>query len=114
MKKVLFSILIFVLLAAVGCRGQTISTPSPIVTPTPTQTPVPLSQESWTTYSNADFVFSIAFEGDDLWLSTQGGVLLVDPADQTCLKYTSSNSGLVSSFVRAVAIDSSGNKWFGT
>jgi ligand-binding sensor domain-containing protein len=36
------------------------------------------------------------------------------PASGTWTTYNTSNSGLVDNFVMAIAIDSSGNKWFGT
>ena len=72
------------------------------------------SSEVWTTYSNASFVISLACDGSNLWVTTGGGMLLVNPADQTYIKYTSSNSGLASNNVYAVAIDGAGNKWFGT
>jgi ligand-binding sensor domain-containing protein len=68
----------------------------------------------WTTYSNTNTVPGLAFDGDHVWVGTSGGVLLVDPSDQTYVKYTPSNSGLADNYVFATAVGSARNKWFGT
>ena len=108
MKKVLF-IAIGLLLAVSSCSPR-----SPAITPTPTDATTSSSIEVWNTYCNANFVSSLAAESGHLWVGTQAGVLMIAPSDQTYMQYTSANSGVAYNYVRCVAVDKAGNKWFGT
>ena len=101
-----------ILTACGGNEKQATVAPSPTHLPTATLTPT--AQEVWNTYSNANFVRSLGYEESGLWVGTDGGLLLVNRADHTYVKYTSSNSSLAGDWVRAIATDSAGNKWFGT
>jgi len=90
-------------------------------TPTPTQeaivyptSTIPMQDNVWTTYTNANYINSMAFEDGKLWLGTEGGLLMIDPISETYIKYTTSTSGLTSNLIHAIAIDSKGNKWLGT
>ena len=83
--------------------------------------------ENWTTYDMSDglvFKYVTAIDIDEAgnkWFGTQRGVSMLDDggtphnkSDDAWTPYTTSNSGLVSNRVSAVAVDQAGNKWFGT
>ena len=71
---------------------------------------------TWETYTTPDlaanYVLSIAVDGDDVWFGTNNGVSKFDGTTWTT--YDDSNSELVYNQVEAIAIDAEGNKWFGT
>jgi sugar lactone lactonase YvrE len=84
---------------------------------------------SWTVYNKSnsslpnDYVNAIAIDNEDnKWIGTVpywdgqqwvgGGLAKFDGVDWTV--YNTSNSGLPSDFVWAIAIDNAGNKWIGT
>ncbi|MFN8482887.1 MAG: PEP-CTERM sorting domain-containing protein [Anaerolineae bacterium] len=75
--------------------------------------------DQWRTYANGDDLWSMALEGSNiLWTGTRGGgVVAWDLSDLTNPKptqYLAPQDPLAGNFVRAVAIDGRGTKWFGT
>ncbi|MEW6685535.1 MAG: hypothetical protein AB1393_04940 [Candidatus Edwardsbacteria bacterium] len=75
--------------------------------------PVFATTERWVTYTNSNYVQDLAVEGNFIWCATTGGVTKFNVFDTTFTKYTNAD-GLADIEVRAVVIDSLGNKWFGT
>jgi len=72
--------------------------------------------EVWKNYTNNRWVNWLALEGDYLWQGTSGGVVkrsITNPLTDV-IYYTKENSGLISLNISSIAIDKSGNKWFGT
>ena len=67
----------------------------------------------WRIYTQANQVRDLAVEGGYVWAASPGGVVRWDRADESYLKYTSMN-GLAENGALAVAVDGSGNRWFGT
>ncbi|MGA9347464.1 MAG: two-component regulator propeller domain-containing protein [Anaerolineae bacterium] len=67
----------------------------------------------WHTYTNCDEVNALTAEGNYVWAGTSGGVVRWNRNNGSYIKYTI-DDGLVSSVVRAIAIDEQGRKWFGT
>jgi ligand-binding sensor domain-containing protein len=83
--------------------------------------------ENWTTYDTSDGlvykrVNAIAIDQEgNKWFGTGRGVSVLDDggtphdkSDDTWTTYDTSNSGLASNRVSAIAIDQEGNIWFGT
>jgi len=50
---------------------------------------------------------------EEAWVGTHGGVVKWNPQTGTYTKYTAPD-GLADNVVYAIAIDTEGNKWFGT
>ena len=71
------------------------------------------SQETWINYTNANYVNSLAIEGNYIWAATDGGVVKWDMKTGEYIKYTTID-GLAGNEVFSIAIDSEGDKWFGT
>jgi ligand-binding sensor domain-containing protein len=68
----------------------------------------------WTSYTNANFVNTVAFDHDgSLWAATSGGVVRWDLDDGAYTKYTTA-AGLVDNQVEAVTVAPDGIVWFGT
>ncbi|MFC1537410.1 two-component regulator propeller domain-containing protein, partial [Gemmatimonadota bacterium] len=75
--------------------------------------PIPV-ESPFTNYTNGNYVEALAFEGNNiLWAGGSGGVVRWDLTDGSYTKFNSSD-GLVNNHVYSIAIDSQGNKWFGT
>ena len=96
------------------------SPPAPTATATPvpptaTATPVPDPHPGWTSYTDANYVFDMAFDHDgNLWaVSAGGGVVRWDPADGTYTRYTV-DDGLADNSVYSIAVAPDGALWFGT
>ncbi|MFQ5618247.1 MAG: two-component regulator propeller domain-containing protein [Rhodospirillales bacterium] len=71
---------------------------------------------AWKTYfpmhGLADYwVYSFAFQGDDVWIGTWNGVNKFEPATQT---FTTFREELVNIWVYGIDIDAQGRIWFGT
>ncbi len=73
-----------------------------------------MAQTQWINYTNGDYVFSIAEEGNSMWVGTSGGLVKIDKTTGNTIFYNHVNSGLPDNYVGEIAIDSSGTKWFGT
>lgn len=58
-------------------------------------------------------IMDLAFEGDYVWAATMKGVVRWNRHDGTFKTYTTAD-GLADNKVWSVAVDQSGNKWFGT
>src|SRR5262245_18088987 len=69
----------------------------------------------WTIYTNSNAVQALAVDpmSREIWAATTGGVVRWDPNTGTYTRYTVSD-GLADNEVQAVAIDTDGNKWFGS
>ena len=72
------------------------------------------SQDSeWIQYIHADWIHSLAEEGNYMWIATNAGLYMIDKVSGESTCYNNANSGLPGNFVTSVAIDSMGNKWMG-
>ena len=71
-------------------------------------------QEQWINYSTATTVNDIAFEGDTVWICTDGGIVMINQKSGKTEFYDMSNTDLLANKIMSVAIDSFNNKWFGT
>ena len=71
------------------------------------------NQESWINYTNANCVITLVIEGNYIWAGTDGGVIKWNIDNGEYIKFTTAD-GLVDNIVQSIAIDSEGNKWFGT
>ena len=70
-------------------------------------------QESWVNFTNANNVSRLALEGNYIWAVSYGGVVRWNINTGEYIKYITAD-GLIDNDVRSIAIDSEGNKWFGT
>ena len=70
-------------------------------------------KETWINFTNANCVITLAIEGNYIWAGTVGGVVKWNINNGEYIKFTSAD-GLVDNVVLSIAIDSEGNKWFGT
>jgi ligand-binding sensor domain-containing protein len=85
--------------------------PPPTPTPTATSTVVPTAV--WQSWTNANYVRSLALSDGVLWAGTEGGAVRWNPATGGYTKYLAPD-GLEDGYVWAVAPDASGVTWFGT
>lgn len=69
--------------------------------------------ETWINFTNANCVITVAIEGNYIWAGTTGGVVKWNIKDGEYIKFTTAD-GLVDNVVLSIAIDSLGNRWFGT
>ena len=81
-----------------GCRSAQAPPPRPV----------------WTNYEINASVLAMAFEGEDLWLGTEVGLIKYDLARDEILARYDSRNGLASDIVTTIKIDAGGNKWVGT
>ena len=72
------------------------------------------AQEKWLNYTYKNDVRAMAFEGDNIWIATTGGVLVRNTKTGAIVAEYSKVDGLVSNDVGTVVIDKQGDKWFGT
>ncbi|UCD84585.1 MAG: hypothetical protein JSU92_15160 [Deltaproteobacteria bacterium] len=76
-----------------------------------------IRDDLWKQFNYANHIGGSAientFDGEYIWVGTKGGVVRWDIENGTYTKYTTAD-GLCNNVVRAVAIDSEGNKWFGS
>lgn len=68
---------------------------------------------AWNHYTVPPTIYDVAFEGNFVWAATQNGVIRWNRNDHTYLTFTTAD-GLADNFVLSVAVDTAGNKWFGT
>ena len=74
-----------------------------------------LSQNpEWINYTNGDDIYSLALEGDILWVGTAGGLVKINRLSGNKYFFNRANSELPSNRINCVDIDSSGNIWIGT
>jgi ligand-binding sensor domain-containing protein len=67
----------------------------------------------WQSWTNANYIRSLALQNGALWAGTEGGAVRWDPATGIYTKYLAPD-GLGDGDVRAVMPDASGVTWFGT
>ena len=72
-----------------------------------------LTQETWTTYGNSNFIEDIALQKDWVWCATPTGVERWDISDMSYQKFTTID-GLAHNFVLSAAEGLDGDMWFGT
>lgn len=72
-----------------------------------------LSAQTWTTFTNHKDVRDIVKDQNTLWVGTTGGLLKWNLANETHVKYTTSE-GLISNNIRQIAIDENGAVWMAT
>jgi ligand-binding sensor domain-containing protein len=68
-------------------------------------------------YSSKDYVYAMNITDDTLWVGTNGGILVADINGNFYTRYqveAFSTEGLNNNFITSIAVDSAGNKWFGT
>jgi ABC-type transport system substrate-binding protein/ligand-binding sensor domain-containing protein len=70
--------------------------------------------EVWNTFSNTQKVLSLIIDDNQVWVGTDGGLLMIDSSNETYVKYTTTNCELVNNYILSVAREHTGNKWFGT
>jgi ligand-binding sensor domain-containing protein len=75
---------------------------------------LPPEYGNWSNYVNADRVDALAWEGNRLWVGTQGGGVVAWDTVAGAYRQYLVNDGLASNDVYAVAVDGAGRKWFGT
>ncbi|MCC6607858.1 MAG: carboxypeptidase regulatory-like domain-containing protein [Anaerolineae bacterium] len=75
--------------------------------------PLSISSGNWINYTNGNSIKAIATEGNFLWVGTTGGVVRWDLTSDDYIKYITAD-GLADNYVQSVAIDNTGDKWFGT
>ena len=69
----------------------------------------------WVNFTVGNYIQALAFEGDYIWVGTEGGGLVkLNMVTGEKVHYNKANSGLPSNWVLAIAIDGQGNKWIGT
>jgi len=72
------------------------------------------TRPAWTNYKMNASVFGLAFEGRNVWVGTENGLIQYDlDRDQIVGRFDSKN-GLGSDIVTSIKIDSHGIKWVGT
>ena len=71
------------------------------------------AQDTYNYYSFED-VYSIAEEGDYIWIGTDGGLIKINKITDYMLIYNIDNSSLPSNSIRCIDIDKFGNKWIVT
>ncbi len=91
-KKTVFFLLLVIFLSYISCSRY---------------------QESWVNFTNANNVSRLALEGNYIWAVSYGGVVRWNINTGEYIKYITAD-GLIDNDVRSIAIDSEGNKWFGT
>ncbi len=72
---------------------------------------ISFAQESWEYFTSKQSVNCIDFEGDYVWIGTTGGIVKLDSRDNSS-EEIDYNDGLKLINVQAIAVDSSGTKWF--
>ncbi len=72
---------------------------------------ISFAQESWEYFTSKQNVNCIDFEEDNIWIGTTGGIVKQNTIDNSHKEFDY-NEGLTMPNVNAMAIDSSGVKWF--
>jgi len=72
---------------------------------------VSAQKPQWLNYTSGYSVRSLASEGNDLWVTTSGGLMKLDKTAGSETFYNKANSGLTNNFVERIAIDKNGKKW---
>lgn len=68
----------------------------------------------WTNYEINTAAMAIAFDGGNIWVGTEAGVLVYDLVNDAVIKKYDNKTGLVSNIVTDIAVDAKGNKWVAT
>lgn len=92
-----------------------------VVSASPSTEAAPASQDlsQWRTYANGDDIWSMAFEGPNvIWAGTRGGGVIrwdISNLDApTPIQYLFPQDKLAGNYVRSLAVDTRGSKWFAT
>ncbi len=66
----------------------------------------------WKVYTNCgDSIYSLANEGDSLWIGLRGAIVILDKLTGESTFYTLADSGFSYDIIQCIVIDDSGNKW---
>lgn len=68
----------------------------------------------WMSYTKGEKVTSLAEDGEDIWLGTSRGLVKVDKETGISTSYLTADSAFPLHSISCLAVDGSGNKWFGT
>jgi ligand-binding sensor domain-containing protein len=106
--------MLFILMTMLGC----IHSPTAKTSPTVTESSLPSSTKvdannSWTIFTDGNYISGLLLRGNDLWAATAGGVVRWDIQAGTYRKYTTFD-GLPGNYVQAIAEDRQGNLVCGT
>lgn len=72
------------------------------------------SQGKWINYKNNNDCSSIAIDADTVWIGTKDGSIVKRNINGNMLKTLNKIDELFNNKIYSIAIDSQGNKWFGT
>ena len=73
-----------------------------------------VNNPQWVNYTHSETVYSIAEEGNFLWIGTYGGLVKLDKTNLQKTFFNKGNSYLPSNHITSIAIDDSGYKWICT
>ncbi len=68
----------------------------------------------WKQYTNGDYTRCSAFDGDCVWVGTQGGLVKYNTITESTEYFNNANSELPHNDVTSIVVSSDGTKWIGT
>jgi ligand-binding sensor domain-containing protein len=107
------------LAVVLGCTrsGERVESPGPVPAPSagmPTAAPAGIPAPLWTNFQLNSDVHALAFQGNNVWVGTEGGLLRYDlDRDVVAAKYDT-GSGLLSNDVTSLDYAPDGGLWVGT
>lgn len=72
------------------------------------------AQEKWLAYTNKDFVKEIVIKGNNIWLTTDGGVIVRNITTGAYVAEYTKLDGLASNNTQSVVVDANQEVWVGT
>jgi ligand-binding sensor domain-containing protein len=74
----------------------------------------PVYAQDWYNFTNSDKVFSLLNDGNNLWIGSDGGLILLNKTTDALSYYQRSNYRLPDNHILSLAKDSTGSIWIGT
>lgn len=68
---------------------------------------------AWVLYTDGEDVQDVAFQGDNVWIATGGGLVKFNRSDSSTLFFNKGNSGIPSHNLKVLTTDLWGNPWLG-